>query len=213
MANDQTLTGFKPIRMLDGSDIHGGLKTYSLPSTYATAVYVGDPVIRVANGSNNVAIDTVAGGHYPKGTLPEVNLASGADGVAVTGVIVGFELIAGSEYLHSGRASVTRVVKVKPVENTVFEVRDDGASALGATAVGLNAIYEIGTPSTTTLLSGAKLDTNGTAPSADASNPLRIVAASRKHNTDGTENDATAVYALWEVVFNNSTEADGALGI
>lgn len=212
MANDTNLQGFKPVRMVDGSDIHAGLKTVHLPSSYATAVYVGDPVIRVAAGSNAAAIDTV-GGHYPIGTLPEVNLASGADGVAVTGVIVGFEQIVGSEFLHSGRASVARVAKIKPVENTVFQIRDDGASALGATAVGLNAIYEIGTPSTTTLLSGAKLDTNGTAPSADASNPLRIIGAARKFNKDGTENDATAAYALWEVVFNNSTEADGALGI
>lgn len=212
MANDQFLQGFKAIRRLDNGTLDGGLVRCYLPSTYATAVYVGDPVIRVAAGSNAAAIDTV-NGHHAIGTLPEVNLASGGDGVAVTGVIEGFEQIAGSEFLHPGRASVARVAVVRPVAGVVFEVRDDGASALGATAVGLNAIYEIGTPSTTTLMSGAKLDTNGTAPSADASNPLRILRASRKRNTDGSENNATAAYCLWEVVFNNDTEADGALGI
>lgn len=212
MANDQMLQGFKAVRMVDESPLDGGLVRCYLPSTYATAVYVGDPVIRVANGSNAVAVDTVNGRHEV-GTLPEVNLASGADGVFVTGVIEGFEQIAGAEFLHAGRASVVRVAKVRPVRNVVFQVRDDGAAAIGVAAVGLNALYEIGSPSTTTLMSGAKLDTNGTAPSADASNPLRILRASAKRNTDGSVNDATAAYCLWEVVFNNDTEADGALGI
>lgn len=212
MANDQMLQGFKAVRRLDNGPMDGGLIRCYLPSTYATAVYVGDPVIRVANGSNAVAVDTVNGAHAI-GTLPEVNLASGADGVFVSGVIEGFEQIAGAEFLHAGRASVVRVAKVRPVAGIVFRIRDDGASALGAAAVGLNALYEIGTPSTTTLMSGAKLDTNGTAPSADASNPLRILQASSIRNLDGSVNDAAAAYASWDVVFNNDTEADGALGI
>jgi len=212
MANDQMLQGFKAVRMVDNSPLDGGLVLGALASGYGTAVYVGDPVIRVAAGSNVAAVDTV-NGHHAIGTVPEVALASGADGVAVYGVIEGFEQIPAAEFLHAGRASVARIAKIRPVHNVVFQIRDDGAAALGATAVGLNAIYEIGTPSTTTLMSGAKLDTNGTAPSADASNPLRILSASRKRNLDGTENDAAAAFCLWDVVFNNDTEADGALGI
>ncbi len=212
MANDQFHRGFKAVRRLDNGPLEGGLVLGALAAGYNTAVYVGDPVIRVAAGSNVAAVETVNGRHEI-GTVPEVALASGADGVAVYGVIEGFEQIAGAEFLHAGRASVARIAKIRPVAGVVFQIRDDGAGAVGAAQVGENALYEIGTPSTTTLLSGAKLDTNGTAPSADASNPLRIVACSKKRNSDGTVNDAEAAYALWEVVFNNDTEADGALGI
>jgi hypothetical protein len=211
MANDQFHRGFKAVRRLDNGPLEGGLVLGALAAGYGTAVYVGDPVIRVAAGANVAAVDTVNGRHEI-GTVPEVALASGADGVAVYGVIEGFEQIPGAEFLHAGRASVARIAKIRPVAGVIFQIRDDGGAAVGAAQVGENAIYEIGTPSTTTLLSGAKLDL-ATAPSPDASNPLRIVALSKKRNTDGTVNDSEAAYALWEVVFNNDTEADGALGI
>ncbi len=210
MANPTGKFGFRRVNKRDGRPEDGGCHLYYINNGYGTAVYVGDAVVRVAAGSNDTALDTI-GGHFEIGSLPEVQLAAGTDGSAVTGVVVGFIAIADEETLHAGRASVHRVAVVADDPAQVFEIRDDGASAIGITAVGLNALFEVGTPSTTTLISGAVLDTNGTAPSADASNPLRIVGVSR--TKDAGTNDPTLVNTRWLVQFNNHTEASGALGV
>ena len=216
MANPTTKRGFTKINTRSGSSGAMGTHLYYINDGYATAVYEGDAVVRVAAGSNDTALDSAAGA-FPVGSLPEVQLAAGTDGSAVTGVVVGFIIVAtagGTDLsLHPGRASVHRIAVVDDDPQSVFKIRDDGASAIGITAVGLNALFEVGTPSSVTRRSGMVLDTNGTAPSADASNPLRIVGVARDGVVKSSQNDPTLVNTEWLVQFNNHTELSGALGI
>ena len=203
MANVDAPFGLKPIRHRNGASYNGAANKYYVPSTYATALFIGDPVIKTAT-SNTSDVD---GGNQP-GTLPEINKATAGDGNAITGVVVGFGPNRDDLSKQYNPASTERVVLVADDPDLVFDIRDDGAAALAETSVGLNAVLiftESG--STTTGLSGVELDTSSDAPAADASNQLTIQRLSDKPD------NAVGVNAVWEVKINNHTEAHAVIGI
>lgn len=206
MANTDTPFGLRPVRHKSGAPYNGSFNAYYVPSTYATALFVGDPVVRVNTGSNAAAFNT-PGGDFPIGTLPIVAKATAGDGNAITGVIVGF----GPDPDGLGRihnpASTERLVYVVDDPDMVFEAQMDGT--LTATMVGLNAVLIYTTAgSTTTGRSGAEVDTGTTtAPSADASNQLTI-----RRMVNRVDNEM-GLNAKVEVTINNHTEAHASLGI
>lgn len=200
MANTDAPSGLKPIRHRNGAPYNGAANPYYIPSSYATALFVGDPAIKTGT-SNTTAIEGMQAG-----TLPEINKATAGDGNALTGVIVGFGVDNNLLDTPSNPASTERIVWLADDPDLVFLVQDDASAILDATSVGLNAnLVFTHAGSTTTSRSGVELD--ATTPSADASNQLTI---QRLHYI---ENNELGINAGWEVKINQHTEATGVIGI
>jgi hypothetical protein len=217
MANEDRRFGLKPVRHKSGAPYNGAANPYFIKSDYATALFIGDPVVKTGT-SNTAAVKVPGAGFFPIGTLPEINktAAGDVDGNTkrITGVIVGFTALPSDLNKNYNPASTERVAWVCDDPDIVFEIQADGA--IPAASIGLNAVLiYTHAGSTTTGLSGAELDTTSDAPAADASNQLTIVRAVNRE-----DNDTTITHAKVEVLINAHTEAagytaagDGTLGI
>lgn len=214
MPNADTPFGLKPVRHMLGLPLNGAVKPYYVPASYATALFIGDPVVKVAAGSNTARVQAPGVGEFQIGTLPEINKAAAGDGNAITGVIVGFAPDPdGLGRIHRP-ASTERIAFVCDDPFVVFEIQADGA--IPAASVGLNAVLiYTHSGSTVTGLSGAELDTTSDVPAADASNQLIILRAINR-----VDNDTTLIHAKVEVRISLHTEGlgltaagDGQLGI
>jgi hypothetical protein len=218
MANEDRPFGLKPVRHKSGAPYTGAANPYYIPSTYNTALFIGDPVVKVAAGSNTAAVKVPGGGSFAIGTMPSIErtVVGDVDGVTkmITGVIVGFSALpTGLDYKHNP-ASTERVAFVADNPDLVFEIQADGA--IPAASMGLNAVLiATHSGSTTTGLSGMELDTTSDVPAADASNQLLILRAVNRE-----DNDTTITHAKVEVLINCHTQApgstaagDGTLGI
>ena len=185
MANSDTPFGLRPIRHKSGAPYNGAATPYYVNSGYGTALFIGDPVIKVAGGSNTAAMEVPGGGTFGIGTLPEIEKATAGDGNRITGVIVGFSpLPSNLEHKHNP-ASTARVAYVCDDPDMVFEIQADGA--VPAASMGLNAVLiYTHAGSTYTGLSGVELDTTSDVPAADASNQLLILRASNREGNDTT---------------------------
>jgi hypothetical protein len=200
--NNDTPFGLRPVRYRDGSPYNGAVNPYYVNSSYATALYVGDPVVKVAGGSNAAVV-----GEFPIGTLPEIEKATAGDGNAITGVIVGFAPDPDNLGRIYNPASTERVAYVCDDPNVMFEIQADGAIA--AAQVGLNAVLiYTHSGSTITGRSGAELDTTSDVPDADASNQLTILRVVNR-----PDNYAATAYTKVLVSINQHTELTGAIGI
>jgi hypothetical protein len=206
MANADTPFGLRPIRHKSGAPYNGAANPYWIDADYATALYIGDPVIRVAGGSNDAAVTVPSVGSFGVGTLPSIEKATAGDGNRITGVIVGFSPLPTDLSKQYNPASTERVALVCDDPDVVFEIQADGA--IPAASVGLNAVLiYTHSGSTTTGLSGAELDTTSDVPAADASNQLLILRAVNRE-----DNDTTSTWAKVEVMINQHTESQGTVG-
>lgn len=201
MANSDAPFGLRPMRHRNGAHYNGAANPYYVPSSYGTALFIGDPVVKT--GTSN----TSAVGEFQPGTLPEVNKATAGDGNAITGVVVGFKSPTPEDNDNVyNPASTERIALVCDDPDVVFEIQADGT--LAATDVGLNAVLiYTNSGDTNTGLSGVELDTTSDVPAADASNQLTI---QRFVNRGDQEIGANSVV---EVKINNHTEVHGAIGI
>jgi hypothetical protein len=203
MANVNAPFGLRPIRYVSGAPYNGAVNKYFLPSTYATAVYIGDPVIKTGTAN------TAATRGYQVGALAEVNKATAGTTNRTTGVIVGFEPIDGREAPVYGAASTARIALVADDPNLLYWIQADSTSTLDATTVGLNAVYTFSTGgSTVTGRSGVQMDGGTTtAPATTVGFQLQIV---RLANLPSNEVGANAI---WEVRINQHTETNNSTGI
>lgn len=201
MANNDTPFGLRPLRHRNGAAYNGAANAYYVPSTYATALFIGDPVVKTGT-SNTSAVNGMAAG-----TLPEINKATAGDGNSITGVVVGFAVDPDNLGKVYNPASTARVVYVCDDPDVVFEIQADGS--IPAASVGLNAVLiYTNTGSTITGRSGAELDTTSDAPAADASNQLTI-----QRVIDRPDNAEGADYTKVEVKINAHTEAHHTIGL
>lgn len=206
MPNVDSPFGLRPIRHKSGAHYNGAANPYYIAAGYATALFIGDPVIRVTGGSNTAAVKVPGGGTFGIGTLPSVEKATAGDGNRITGVIVGFSPNPDNLSLKHNTASTERVAYVCDDPDVVFEIQADGA--IPAASVGLNAVLiYTHSGSTTTGLSGVELDTTSDVPAADASNQLLILRAINRE-----DNDTTSTWAKVEVMINQHTESQGTVG-
>lgn len=205
MANDNAPFGLRPVRNRNGSPWNGQTRMYYVDAADdATALFVGDPVVAIGD-SNDVELFGC-----PPGSLSSVVIATAGDGNAITGVITGV-VPATADSLPYRAASTQRVVYVCDDPNVVFEIQDEGAgTALTADAPQLNAVLKAGTGNTNTGQSGWILETNSDPPAADASNQLLILGLSKRILPGG---NALGAYAVWEVLINQHTQVQPALGI
>lgn len=206
MANLDAPAGLRPIRHRDGAHYNGAGNPCYINSGYGTALFIGDPVIKVAGGSNTAEITVPGLGKFPIGTLPEVERATAGDTNRITGVIVGFAAQPTDLETKHSKASTEGVALVETDPDVIFEIQADGA--IPALSMGLNAVLIFThAGDTATGLSGVELDTTSDAPAADASNQLLILRAVNRE-----DNDTTLTHAKVEVLINQHTENQGTVG-
>ena len=194
MANSDTPKGLVPVRHKNGQPYNGAYNVYYVPSTYATALYIGDPV--VITGTSNTS--DYKGN--PAGSLPEINKATAAGGNYISGVIVGFEPLDTDLSKAYNPASTERLVRVADDPDLVFEIQEDsGGTALAATSVGLNAdLVYTHSGSTYTSQSGAELDRS----TATTTNTLQLKILGLSNRIDNAIGDS----AIWDVMINLHTQ-------
>jgi len=209
MANPDTPFGLKPVRHMLGLPLNGAVKPYYIPSTYGTALFIGDPVVKTGT-ANTTVVQAPGVGRFGVGTLPEINrtvvgdVSGGSEATKlITGVIVGFAPDPNNLGRIYNPANTERIAYVCDDPFVVFEIQADGA--IPATSIGLNAVLiATHSGSTVTGLSGMELDTTSDAPEANASNQLIILRAVNRE-----DNDTTLTHAKVEVRINTHTEVTG----
>lgn len=194
MANVSKPSGLKPVGYLNGSPWNGQARMYYVPSTNATALYVGDPVTRLTASAD-------ANG------IPSVSI--GVAGSAVCGVIVGIVVAKAGVSLQGTTIDLTRrslpvstegYVLVADDPNIIFEVEEGttagaAGTALTASAVGNNANFIILAGASTVSDSGTLLN-NATEGTTGTLNLKLLGLAQREDNAFGTR-------AKWLVLINN----------
>lgn len=197
MANATNYFGLRPVKRL------GGGQFVTLPcyvaATYATALFIGDPVTLSATGADR---DTT-------GTMLSVIKSGVADASPIFGVITGMEPLVSDLTKQYNPASTERVVHVTlATQDTVFEVRGNGVAAGDKLTPGLNAILaQAANGSTVWGTSGIALDEGTDAPAADQSNPLLIL------NIKNVADNALGVNTVYEVLVNTPNATGTYLGV
>jgi hypothetical protein len=185
MANENVAFGLKPVRMLDGSPWSGAVDMFYLPSSVATAAYIGDPV-KLAGSADTAGVASIA-------------LCAATD--TITGTIVGFA-DATSMSAGYGAASTARYVLVSHGQDVLYEIQEDGVGgAIAAADIGLNADIIVAAGNAYTKRSGVMLDTS--TKNTTATLGLRIRGLVQRPN------NALDTNAKVLVSFNDTTESPG----
>jgi len=194
MSNSDTPLGLTPIKHSNGAPYNGAYSEYYVPSTYATALFVGDTVL--VTGTSNTA------GYKGNeaGTLPEINKSAAAGGGYISGVIVGFEPLPDDLSKTYNPASTERIVYVADDPDLVFEIQEDGdTTPLAATSVSNNAdLIFTHSGSTATGKSGIELDSS----TINTTNTLQL----KVRRLVNRANNAIGEFAKWEVTINLHTQ-------
>lgn len=132
--------GLIPVGHLDGSPFNGAIRTYFVPASDNTAIYLGDPV-RIAGSADSEGIPTAT---------------RAAAGEAFVGTMVGMDYIPSDLFTQYRQGGVARYIHVAEGKDVVYKVRTSGAVA--AANIGQNADIVLGTGNNTTGISGVTLD-------------------------------------------------------
>jgi len=202
MGNIDAPFGLRPVGHLGGANWNGITERCYISSSYATALYVGDPVV----------ISPTAAEREATGKHLTINKATVGNGNYITGVIESFEPNMNNQQLYNP-ASTERYANVVIDPTVIFEIRDDGAGTPTDLMPGANGVLiATHSGSTVTGLSGIELDMSSDVPAADASNQLIILkVADYPDNVLGD-------FAIWQVLINLHTfrstgDGDGSLGV
>lgn len=204
MANANVARGLIPYRHWDGSVWNGSANIYFVPSTYATALYIGDPVDIISSSDD-------AGGN------PAVQLA--ASGSPIVGVMVG--IVAGGDPVIGitrdlsiyHPASTAQYILVADDPTLLYMVQDDASAQATAPKLwaGKNANLVSGTGSTNTGYSGWQLQASSVATTNTLD--LKIMRPLiQADNTIGTAAN-TNMNAKWLVKLNNYRFAGQTAGV
>lgn len=196
-----TGNGAKLVGRLGGGNAN--VKTYFVPSTDSTALYVGDFVSSAATG----AMDT-------NSQVAVVTRATA--GHSLVGVIVGFEPDPSLPYTGKYRAASTaRYVQVCNDPDAIYEIQEDadgGAVSAQAIAEMQNADIIVAAGSTVTGTSGTMLDSNT---AAATSAQLKILGVRRDGgvNAGAASAGALLLVKIFEhaLVRVDSVAADGSI--
>jgi len=193
MANSNAPTGLLPVRYRNGAPWNGQARTYYVPATDSTALFIGDPVIIAGDGDAN--------------GVPTVTRATAGSAGRITGVVVGFQPTAPFPAKYRA-ASTAMYVLVADDPALLFEVQENSSGAtLAATNIGQNVDLASGSGSTATGFSGFQIASSTAATTATLQ--CRIIALQQRvDNTIGTN-------AKWLVAINLPTEtgAAGSTGV
>ena len=207
MANNDTPFGLRPVRHKSGAPYNGAVNYYYVPSSYATALFVGDPVVKTGT-SNTTAVSAPGAGDYGIGTLPEINKAAAGTTNRITGVIVGIAPNPDGLDKIYNPASTEAIIAVCDDPDVMFEIQCD--AAISAAQVGLNAVLiYTNAGSTATGRSGAELDNSTAAvPATTVGFQLKILRVK-----NAVDNEAGSAFTKVEVMINQHTETTASVGI
>lgn len=214
MANQNTPYGLQPVRRLDGAKWGDSLRTYYIPASYGSAVYVGDPVVKVSGAAINNGINAVnlASAGYVSGTVgnPITGVVCGFAGVATAGAInqaPGLFALSGSPGPAYRPASTPYdwYVLVNDDPEAEWNIQVQGTNTIASTAIGKSTTLVAGSGSPYTGWSGWTLNSSNTGANQGQVNIIGLV-----HQTN---NDITLPYAKFIVRLNSSTEVQPQAGI
>jgi hypothetical protein len=182
--------GFVPSRYRNANPYTGACNMYCVPSSDVTQLNVGDPVKSAAGGDAN--------------GIPYMQKAAGTD--AVRGVIVGV-LASGYNAPSLVGTNLDLTIQNIPAAKTkdyyilvaddpdlIFEVADDGVSALTSAACNKNASFTVTNPTAPGQNSASVLLTSSVAVTQGLN--LKIIGLVQKPGNAYGKN------ALWAVIFN-----------
>ena len=190
MANVNQPKGFVPSRYQNANPYTGAANLYCVPSSDGTQINVGDPVSTVAGSdANGIPYVTKATGTAgPRGVVVGV-LPAGYNNPSLVGVNLDLTI-------QNIPATKTKAyyILVADDPDILFEVQDDGLSALTSTAANKNASFTVANPTSpgqnsASVLSTASIGTVNTL-------NLKLVGLVQKPN------NTFGVNALWLVKWN-----------
>lgn len=193
MANVTQAFGFRPVRFANGAPWNGQTQRCYISSAYATALYIGDPVLWTTTLAQK---DATA-------MYPTINLAPVTSGAVYRGVITSFEPLADNLTLQYNPISTERWAEVCMAPDVVFQIRDDGSGTPAKVFAGQNAITVAGSGNTITGLSGYSMDAS--TPTTTQAHNVHIIGLS-----DIADNEL-ADYAIWDVLLNTCYNTTGRI--
>ncbi len=188
MANQNGNYGFRPVAKVGSGYNSGGMTEYKIANGEASAIYQGDPVVLVANGS--IDVGSTAGAEL-------IGVFNGCEYTDPT-----TQKPTWSNYYPGSIAADDIKAYVIDDPNALFEVKVDDANA-GQAQVGVNcniATYSAG--STINGISNVAID--GDSFAVDAGANFRVVGLSK----DDQNNDYTAANAAIIVKINKHSLTD-----
>lgn len=192
MPNTSWAFGLKPVRHRNGAPYNGATNMYFVPASDATALFVGDPVVKGGTGDADGIM-----------TCTRATAAGGAN--SITGVVMSVVPVQANN-LNYRAASTAQYVNVCDDPDILFEIQEDAVGgALAVASLGLNADLIAGTGSTATGLSGFMLDTS----TAATTNTLQLKI---ERFVPRADNEVSA-NAKVEVSINTHTNAQPSAGI
>ena len=194
MANTNAPFGLRPARHVDGTPWNGATIRCYCSASYATALYIGDPVLWTTALTEK---DATA-------CYPTINVSAGTTGTIIRGVITSFEprpQDLTQQYRPASQERWANVVLATP--DLIFQVRDDGDATPSKVFPGQNAVLASGSSSTVTGLSAYVLD-GSTTPTTTQAHTLHIVGLA------DISNNELGDYAIWDVIINTSRNATGS---
>jgi hypothetical protein len=195
------LSGFRPVKHMNGSPYNGQLNRYMLSASDSQVTNVGD---LVQLSDNDALVDSIGFGVYPA-----VERIGSGTAVPIVGVIVGFEADYSNLNAPNYRAASTRrVVLVADAPDLILAAPQDGTGGVVAAAsVGLNVAVNLGTAgSSGAYNSGMSVDSSTVATTATL--PLQVMGI-----TAAPDNDVTSTSRPAEVLVRINTHAFNAAGI
>lgn len=170
MANIPGAFGLSPVQRLDGAVWNDSLRIYYVPGATASALYVGDPVVKVAgsadaNGINGVTIATAGTAGKITGVVCGFIgscVAGGSGGPTLRNAnMFGSSGTPGNMYKPAAAAQDWYIlVNDDPEAEYFIQENDSGGTPLPVTAVGKNANLIAGAGSPYTGWSGWMLDSS-----------------------------------------------------
>jgi len=193
MANINAPFGLSPVSDVSGRPWNGALRVMTTTTGDGTAIGIGDPVLALGTSTTN------ADGTVTK----DVKIAATTD--VFEGVVVAVLPDTRDSLLYRAASTVRRLLVCDDMD-ALFECQEGtGGTPLTANDLGLNISLAIGSPSTTTGLSGATLD-NGTEANTNTL-ALRLVGVSSRPN------NAIGDSCVWQVKINRHRYANQVAGL
>lgn len=189
--------GLVPVKKLDGSAWTGATNSYQIANTYATALFRGDPVTRLTDGTIGVGVAGAAC----------LGVFWGCKYTDSTGVVKFMNYWPGNPGVLTG-STVEALIIDDP--DTVFSVQETSGTGTAGTPLaladrGLNANFLYTAGSTATGQSAVSLN-NATEADTSTLN-LKII------DLDPTPGNAVGNFANWLVTINNHLYKGGVTGV
>ena len=204
MANVDAPFGLLPKKHLNGNPWNGGTMRCYVSASYATALFVGDPVV----------LDPINANRATTVRCPTVIAATGTTGTYIFGVITSFEPNPDNLSLKHRLLSTARYCNVCVDPDVIYWIQDNADSAMTKADIGGNCDLEMNAGSAITGLSGVELNSDTQAETAALPILILGVADVEDNGFDGS----TDTHIIWEVMINMhqlraTGDATGALGV